>query len=123
MKKEKLWLRIPITLVWLCLFFSSVFLWIPLISVVYHGNIYFDNAEKYEVFKSSLANDKYTIDKLEVTDDGGKLVSFKVYVPRNDSSFPYGTADDQRVPIFVLDCMILIGCCLLAFASAWSWGK
>jgi hypothetical protein len=122
MKKEKLWLRIPITLVWLCLILFSVFLWIPSINVIYQGNVYFDSAEKYEAFKSSLANDKYGIDKLEVTNDGGKLVSFKVYAPRNDS-FPYGTRNDQGGSIIVIDCMILMGCCALAFVSAWSWGK
>jgi hypothetical protein len=122
MKKEKLWLRIPITLVWLCLLLSSVFLWVPSISVIYQGNVYFDSTEKYEAFKSSLAKDSYGIEKLEVVNDGGKLVSFKVYVPRNDS-FPYGTRNEQGSSVIVIDCMILVGCCMLAFASAWTWGK
>jgi hypothetical protein len=87
---------------------------------IYQGNVYFDSAEKYEAFKSSLANDKYTIDKLEVTDDGGKLVSFKVYVP-GDTSFPYGTRNDQGVSKIIVDCLVLFGCCALAFASAWAW--
>ena len=122
MKKEKLWLRIPITLAWLCLLFSSVFLWIPMISVIYQGNVYFVSAEKYEAFKSSLAKDSYGIEKLEVTNDGGKLVSFKVY---GKESFlgTYGTRNEQGSSVIVIDCMILVGCCVLAFASAWSWGK
>jgi len=122
MKKDKLWLRILITLIWLGVLLSCVFLWIPRIDAVYRGNVYFDSAEKYEVFKSNLANDKYSIDKLEVTDDGGKLVSFKVYVPRSES-FLYGTRDDQGSAIVVIDCMLLLSCCAMAFASAWSWGK
>lgn len=122
MKKEKLWLRIPVTLIWLSLLFAIVFLWVPLIPVAYHGNVYLDSAEKYETFKESLANDKYNIDTLQVTDDGGKLVNFVVYVP-SDVSFPYGTRNDQGVAIIALNIVIAIGCCLLAFASAWSWGK
>ena len=94
----------------------------PSLYVVYHGNVYFDSVEKYESFKGSLANDGYNINELKVTDDGGKLVSFQVRIPRSES-FPYGTRNDQFTEIAVIDCMILLGCCALGFASAWSWGQ
>ena len=114
--------RILITLAWLGLLFVSVFVWIPSMNVIYHGNVYFDSAEKYETFKGALANDRYILERLVVTDDGGKLVSFKIDVPREDS-FPYGTRDEKSSEKIVSDCAIILGCLIGAFLSAWCWGK
>lgn len=122
MKKEKLWLRIPITLAWLCFALWCICVWIPGMSVIYQGNLYFDNPSGYESFKGALANDRYSIEKLEVVDDGGKLVSFKVYVPR-ETSFPYGTRDDQTAGIIVCDVLIFVACGAFALATGWTWGK
>ncbi len=122
MKKNKLWLRILITVIWAGIASAVIFgIFIPNTPVRYSGNIYLTDSQSYEAFKKSLADSRYSINELTVVNDGSYLVSFDIQVPK-ETFLDYGIRNEwSTTGVVVISCLLY---CLFgfgAFLSAWIW--